>query len=218
MLLLDIDLAILDSMDALFDLNAPAAMWRGQTQPTEHGFPIDGRCFFGGHDANWGQTGGINAGVMLLAPDAVVYQRALQEVKAPSHPERIAGAGPEQDYLSRFFAAHWTHISVLYNFQLHQMFYALQAAVKNYTAGWNHETPNIEASSAVWVPSRLSIDPKKIRVVHFSGELKLWDRNFSARESLKDFVNRLLCTLTWDSQLWLNPSDDSIEYDTFDTL
>jgi hypothetical protein len=79
----------------------------------EHGFRIDGRCFFGGPDKDWGQTGGINAGVMLFAPDAAMHQRALCEVEAPSHPERIAGAGPEQDYLSRFFAPHWTHLTSL---------------------------------------------------------------------------------------------------------
>ena len=112
-LLLDIDLAILDRIDPLFELPAPAALWRGQSQdPCHHGIKVDGRLFFGGSDVDWGQTGGINAGVMLLAPNWSDYQRALREVCAPTHPERIPGAGPEQDYLSRFYAPHWTHISV----------------------------------------------------------------------------------------------------------
>lgn len=132
-LMLDIDLAVLDSMDALFDLPAPAALWRGEQQTVEHGFSIDGRCFFGGHDAGWLQTGGINAGVMLFAPDAVIHARALSEVRVPCHPERIAGAGPEQDYLSRLFAPDWTHLSVLYNFQIHHVFFGLESAVRNYT-------------------------------------------------------------------------------------
>ena len=122
-IMLDIDLAVLDCVDALFDLPAPAALWRGQSQTREHGFPIDGRCFFGGPDVDWGQTGGINAGVMILAPDSSLHARALQEVQTPLHPERIAGSGPEQDYLSRFFAPYWTHLSVLYNFQLHHSYW-----------------------------------------------------------------------------------------------
>ena len=44
-LMLDIDIAVLDCADALFDLPAPAALWRGLSQTREHGFPIDGRCF-----------------------------------------------------------------------------------------------------------------------------------------------------------------------------
>ena len=94
-IMLDIDIAVLDCADALFDLPAPAALWRGQAQTKEHGFPIYGRCFFGGPDADWGQTGGINAGVKILAPDSSLHARALYEVQAPMHPERIPGGGPE---------------------------------------------------------------------------------------------------------------------------
>ena len=140
-LLLDIDITIFDNIDALFNLKTPAALWRGQGQTREHGYRIDGRCFFGGPDNDWGQTGGINAGVMLLAPDAEIHQRALREVEAPSHPERIAGAGPEQDYLSRLFAHEWKHLSVLYNFQIHHVYYSLELAVRNYTGVWRDTLP-----------------------------------------------------------------------------
>ena len=140
-LLLDIDLTIFDNIDALFNLQAPAALWRGYRQTKEHGYRIDGRCFFGGPDDDWGQTGGINAGVMLLAPDAVIHQRALREVEAPSHPERIAGAGPEQDYLSRLFAHDLKHLSVLYNFQIHHVIHGLTMAVQEYTGISNEALP-----------------------------------------------------------------------------
>jgi hypothetical protein len=129
-IMLDIDIVVLQNVDHLFDLPAPAALWRGQAQTKEHGFPIDGRTFFGGPDEDWGQTGGINAGVMILAPDSSLHARALYEVQAPMHPERIPGGGPEQDYLSRFFAPYWTHLSALYNFQLHHIFFALEAAIR----------------------------------------------------------------------------------------
>ena len=130
-IVMDIDLVIVHCPDELFDLPAPAALWRGQNQTLDHGFAVDGRCFFGGADNRWpwSQTSGINAGVMLLAPDGELYATALDEVRANQHPERIPTSGPEQDYLSRFFAPHWTHISVLYNFQLHHMFYSLEYAI-----------------------------------------------------------------------------------------
>ena len=127
-LLLDVDLAILHSLDHLFELPAPAALQRGNNAKA-HGSKIDGRRFFGGEDieteggtvVNWCQTAGINAGVMLLEPNVTMHQRALSEVSSPLHPEHVPGSGPEQDYLSRFYAPWWTHIGVAYNFQLHQV-------------------------------------------------------------------------------------------------
>ena len=294
-LLLDIDLAILGSMDALFDLEAPAALWRGQAQTMEHGFPIDGRCFFGGADVDWVQTGGINAGVMLLAPDAGVHQRMLREVEAISHPERIAGAGPEQDYLSRYFAPHWHHLSVMYNCQLHHIWYGLDSAVREYTGVWGDATqpdithgsllycaslpPNCselpvfksiaswqvvanlslgstfvalsggvlcgdcpmiplksidgvvdgrhvrvlpclsqrsEASrgcAALWVPPRLSMDLSNVSVIHFSGEFKMWHRDFLGSENIDDFVDRYLVTNNPDHvRLWMSRTGLEAEY------
>jgi len=131
-LMLDIDLAIMDCPDELFELQTPAAMRRGHFSH-EHGARLDGRLFFCGEKDGWGQGGGINAGVMLLAPDAETYRRALREVAQPLHPEHIPGSGPEQDYLSRFFANTWHHISVKWNWQLHQMINAMEAALRNAT-------------------------------------------------------------------------------------
>ena len=77
----------------------------------KHGAQIDGRRFFTGASVDegcelepWSQCGGINAGVKLLEPDEETYSRALDEVTSKSHPERIAGSGPEQDYFSRLYA------------------------------------------------------------------------------------------------------------------
>merc|ERR1719242_1514282 len=98
--------------------------WKAQ-----HGKPIDGRCFFRGEDDDefpWGQAAGINAGVMLWQPHWRTYQRMLFDVTCEEHPAHVPGNGPEQDYLSRFWAdAPWTHIEVGYNFQMHQLFYAI---------------------------------------------------------------------------------------------
>ena len=74
--MLDIALAILKFPDDLFDLRPPAAMCRGQVSASmPHGSPIDGRRFFAGSQGSswqedfyeWGQVGGLNTGVVLLA-------------------------------------------------------------------------------------------------------------------------------------------------------
>ena len=102
-LLLDIDTLAIQNIDCLFDLQAPAAMCRGMNNGllSQHGKCIDGRFFFRREDDNvwpWGQAGGINAGVILLAPDLDIYKRMRSAVLSDEHPAHIAGAVPEQDF------------------------------------------------------------------------------------------------------------------------
>ncbi|CAK0797228.1 unnamed protein product, partial [Prorocentrum cordatum] len=131
-LLMDIDLLVQDNIDHLFDMEAPMAMVRGPEVGYKHGDRVAGGYFFSGardDGYSWGQGCGINAGVMLLQPDADVLAQMLLEVCDEHHPEHIAGNGPEQDYLSRYYASDWRHLSVAYNFQLHQAFFALHPKV-----------------------------------------------------------------------------------------
>merc|ERR1711871_460738 len=128
-LLLDIDTLAVQSMDNLFKLEAPAATGRGPQDQYKHGDSIDGSCFFKGslrnNPCSWQQAWGINAGVMLLRPDRRELDQMTFEVLDSKHPSHIAGKGPEQDYLSRYYADSWTHIGVEYNFQLHQMYHVV---------------------------------------------------------------------------------------------
>lgn len=162
-LLLDIDTLALQNLDELFDLPAPAAMARGPKHGYQHGDLIDGRYFFGGasYVRSWGQRSGINAGVMLLAPDTEDLKQMLQEVSDSQHPSHIKGNGPEQDYLSRYWASSWTHIGVEYNFQLHQLFYVLHP---DYVR-------NGERAQFLQGPPG-----QGIRLMHYSGPLKPWSR------------------------------------------
>jgi len=171
--MMDIDLLVLKNIDDLFDLHAPAAMRRGMNDtswPYKHGDKLDGRRFFLGKAASkysWGQGTGINAGVMLWQPSDAVFEQMAGEIAEINHPEHVRGNGPEQDYLSRFWAdAPWTHISVEYNFQLHQMFNSLHPHT-------------IRSTDRV----RYIDDPSKIRIVHFSGEptAKPWHRVLDAK-------------------------------------
>lgn len=162
-LLLDIDTLVLQNMDDLFNLPAPAAMARGPKHGYKHGDRIEGKYFFGGssYTRSWGQRSGINAGVMLLAPDSDQLRQMIDEVLDSKHPSHIKGNGPEQDYLSRYWADCWTHIGVEYNFQLHQLFYVLNPDYVHVA----------ERTQFLGDPPGIGI-----RLVHYSGPLKPWSR------------------------------------------
>ena len=190
-LVLDLDLVIFDCLDHLFDLKAPAALCRGANDRT-HGCHIDGtRFFLGGDDSDadryewcWCQGGGINAGVMLLEPNLDVYHRVLKEIDQKFHPGHIPGGGPEQDYLSRFYAPYWHHISVSYNFQIHHVLYNLESVL-----GWWRDAHHDDK----YLPARMKQEASEIGVIHFSGTLKIWDRDYQgAGESDEAFAIRIL--------------------------
>ena len=98
------------------------------------------------------KTAGINAGVVLLEPSTAIYDTALRGISAPLHPEHIPGSGPEQDYLSRFYAPWWIHIDVSYNFQLHHVFYNLEACLP-----WIHANSLSLDELERWLPTRLTV-------------------------------------------------------------
>ena len=212
-LLLDLDIAVLACVDEVFSLHPPAAMFR-RRWGWEHGRSIDGRSFFCGEyvDADsdcieWGQGSGINAGVMLLKPDSHVYNRIYTELEMWHHPAHIAGSGPEQDYLSRMFAPWWKHLGVQYNFQLHRTFHALDAVLESINA-----TGKIPDD----LPDRLSLEDDDWKLIHFSGELKLWDTEDLFSDS---FVKTMSERILRDSagpdycKLWLDRDAEQQEYE-----
>ncbi|CAK9110748.1 unnamed protein product [Durusdinium trenchii] len=167
-LVMDIDLLVLSSVDKLFDIPAPAALKRGMNcgkWPYKHGDDIDGTTFFSGckpdKTHSWGQGTGINAGVMLLAPNMADFHQMQAELREPWHPGHVRGNGPEQDYLSRFYADRpWRHISVEHNFQVHHMYNALD--------------PRLTDAERLVVCQNY----QTVRIVHFSGNagVKPWTR------------------------------------------
>ncbi|CAE7891227.1 unnamed protein product, partial [Symbiodinium microadriaticum] len=189
-LLMDADLLVCGLTDELFDLKAPAAMGRGPWSGYAHGEQINGSFFFGGARPGpwgWGQSGGINAGVMLLKPSLDTLAHCLAEVADEKHPEHIRGNGPEQDYLSRYYASSWTHISVAYNFQLHQMYYAL-----------NPECVD-SADRAGFFGC-----PERVKIFHYSSDPKPWARlvepayaAFSEEEWLEEVLTKFNGYRAW---------------------
>jgi len=175
-LMMDIDLLVRGNIDHLFEMHPPVALRRGMNDskwPNKHGDKLDGKRFFLGREKSqwsWGQGTGINAGVMLWQPSQEVFNEMMLEITEPNHPEHVRGNGPEQDYLSRFWAGTWTNLGVQYNYQLHQMFFAL------------HPFRNRRIDRL-----KLLSQPDEIKVLHFSGEsiAKPWHRVLDSQ--LKDY-------------------------------
>lgn len=216
--MLDLDLAIMRCPDVLFELPAPAALHR-TLYGNDHGARIDGRNFFApgriddpdSQVYEWGQCGGINAGVMVLAPSARRHRQVLHEVSTMIHPERIPGNGPEQDYLSRLFAPDWTHIGVAYNYQLHRAYHSIEEAARRAS-----ERCLLDQAAQGYEPERLAIRLEDICVVHFSGTLKMWDRDYRdpVGESDEAFTERLLKgDSPWYYRLWFERGGEPHEYE-----
>jgi len=209
---MDIDTLAIGSMDELFDLRAPAANARGPQDVYLHGDPIDGASFFVGSTQtrkSWGQCWGINAGVMLLKPSEADLQQTLLEATDSRHPSHIRGNGPEQDYLSRYFAGSWTHIGVEYNFQLHQMYHVLHPR--------DFQDPRLQ------LMQQFLDDPSHpgIHLVHYSGSLKPWSqvldedwRSDMSEEADEGFVRATLESFNgyW---LWALKDPLTVEYQGF---
>jgi len=121
-LMMDLDMLVRGpGLDELFLLPTPAALKRssGKEQPA-HGGTYSAQDMWRSQRDD--MCSGINAGVMLLAPDQRVYERMVAEIQDQRHPEHIGTYGPEQDYLARFYSVFgsglWTHIHAKFNYQL----------------------------------------------------------------------------------------------------
>ena len=236
-LLLDIDLVILRSPEKLFELPTPAAFVRGHSN-YEDGQPVNGRGFFRGEADDpypWQQGGGINAGVILLQPCQLTFERMVREVKCPTHPEHVHGSGPEQDYLSRFFAAApWYAMNVIWNFQVHHIPFALAAVLETRRRELESMNENTEYEvdlNESWMPPRLTVDMEAICIVHFSGDIKPWHFYLDAQQStdqrravehhrrrwenIEVFLEHLLHGCCSGSTCWLTRSAPAEEYAHF---
>ena len=126
-ILLDTDLIIRKSIDELFWRQAPAALRRSPKGWKDH-VKIDGSEFF---NKEAEQTGGINAGVVLLEPSREVLRQMEFELAIDDLPEHAPSTMPEQDFLSRFYINRWWSLGVQYNYQLHQLAFCDRPGYRN---------------------------------------------------------------------------------------
>uniref|UniRef100_A0A7S4W6J3 Nucleotide-diphospho-sugar transferase domain-containing protein n=1 Tax=Alexandrium monilatum TaxID=311494 RepID=A0A7S4W6J3_9DINO len=183
-LLLDIDVIPLRSPRPLFELKPPAALIRGNGD-TPQGSAVDGSGFFIGEgqgESCWQQGGGINAGVILLRPCRRTLARMGAEVTAAIHPEHLPGRGPEQDYLTRFFAsAPWHSLDVRWNYQIHHVPFAMEK-VLDWRRSILRSGGELSAEDRAWRPRRLQTRLEDIGIVHCSGDVKLWHVHLDAAQ------------------------------------
>ena len=236
-LLLDLDIIPCKSLAELFEMRCPAALIRGQGERS-HGQNIDGKHFFRGAncpDNPWGQGGGINAGVILLQPDMTIFTQMLAEVTCKNHPCHVAGAGPEQDYLSRFFAARkdgWYHINVVWNYQLHHVPYSLERLLEWYRLLQDGQNEITDAHRA-WLPERLRLAVEDLGAVHFSGDFKLWHMLLETPDTqdMRRSVDHVISVRLCDGEdekfahrmlsssvaylRWISPTDSAEDYDNY---
>ena len=176
-LLLDVDVIPLRDPVSLFELDTPAALVRGNEECV-HGSAVDCRRFFLGHQEDakcaWSTSGGINAGVILLCPCENTFREMMCELHAELHPEHLPSPGPEQDYLTRFFAASpWHCLDVRWNYQIHHIPFALEYLLRWYRKVLDYGD-TLSDADLEWLPPRLAISPEDIGIIHFSGDVKLW--------------------------------------------
>ena len=159
---LDLDLLVLKSIDELFLFRTPAALCRGNLERPPGDCRPGGTYFRG---ANGRLHGGINAGVIVLQPSKWEFARMLREL-ATDHGQM--STCPEQDFLTKWYDGKWFELPVKYNFQLHQL-------------GHLSRHPGLD------LERRLPFD--EILVFHFSGRAAPHD--FLFEDTYKNFEDFL---------------------------
>ena len=145
-ILMDLDTIVVQSIDELFGYTAPSALFRGNEYAAA-GTKRAGETLF--NKGTGSPRGGINAGVMLLAPSSEDFQQCSRRIRQPGP----ATSAPEQDFLSicDMYIGKWAKLPVKYNWQPHQL---------RYIPSWMEQNQG---------ERRIPIE--QISVFHFSGEV-----------------------------------------------
>ena len=123
----------------LFDITAPAAVRREASGDTETGKRLTSFLKFDDPQSPTGRlVGGINAGVMVMKPDAEAWANMhadIIRIENKTAMSIIDGPGtkstqPEHEYLSRFYNEEWTALGVEYNIQVCLKFYDMLKHVR----------------------------------------------------------------------------------------
>lgn len=166
---LDLDLLVQRDISHMFCFGAPMAVFRGNGDWAA-GQPRNPDSFF---NRTGDLTGGINAGVMILEPNADDFTAIKAQIQA--HYMGGARRGPEQDFLTQYYLSDWTMLPLEYNFQLHQL-------------GYLHQYPIAEGEK-----HNRDMPYEHINILHFSGDYSPADFLFhSPRLNWEPFLAELL--------------------------
>eukprot|EP00746_Dinoflagellata_sp_MGD_P004505 gnl/MRDRNA2_/MRDRNA2_108706_c0_seq1.p1 gnl/MRDRNA2_/MRDRNA2_108706_c0~~gnl/MRDRNA2_/MRDRNA2_108706_c0_seq1.p1 ORF type:complete len:841 (-),score=167.76 gnl/MRDRNA2_/MRDRNA2_108706_c0_seq1:64-2298(-) len=175
-LFLDTDLLVRPgkSIDHLFERAHPAALRRQARGDCPDGEKMNGFKLFAEDQS---LVGGINAGVMLLKPNAIAFKNMRQRLKIEDVPLRTPSSQPEQDFLTMYYMMDWKSLGVEYNYQLHQLAYCVR--------------PGNEQSH------RLKMSYDAVHILHFSAVPKPRDQLLSGRtETQAEFTECIIKNYT----------------------
>ena len=162
-LMMDLDMLARRNIDELFQCQTPAAVMRGPADSCLFESRPSSSFFRGGSRARHESTGealagGVNGGLVLLKPDAALFQDMWQTLIGGWHTQtRMA----EQEFISYFFACkeQWKSLHKKFNFQLHHL----------YLCGGDNPPRGQDRVSSYWDMAR---KPEEIAVWHFSSTFK----------------------------------------------
>ena len=172
--MLDSDLFIRSfDIDKIFTRDAPAAVRRHSSGRYVDFAQVGDEKFF----AQGQQIGGINAGFVLLNPSLKDMKKMQLQLSKALVPGLLPFThGPEQDYLTRYYAGEqWQTLGIEWNFQLHQIAYCTRPH-------------HLDCA-------RMTMGLDEIKVVHFSGDRSLAEWCFggsSGNTSFEDFVSNTI--------------------------
>ena len=98
-----------------------------------------------------------------------------------------------------------------YNYQIHQIFYSLEQVLS-----WWHEWPDTR-----YLPARLKVPERELKVVHVSGDTKPWDRAYSEEtgtpvDTVVQFADQILQDCAHQSYgLWVQRKAPSALYSQY---
>ena len=173
--MLDSDMLIrCADIDEIFTRDAPAAVRRHSSGRYVDFQQVRDETFF----MKGKQVGGINAGFVLLNTSKKDLKKMELQLSNALVPGRLPFThGPEQDYLTRYYAGEeWQTLGIQWNFQLHQIAYCTR---KNHTEC-----------------ARMKMGFDEIKVVHFSGERSpaewCFEGYINQMSTFEDFVSGIL--------------------------
>lgn len=166
-----------------------------------------------------------------MRPCSRTLEAMVAEVTSELHPEHMPSNGPEQDYLTRYFAsAPWHALDVRWNYQIHHIPFALEQVI-NFRRFTLERGEELSEEDRAWRPPRLRARPDEIGLVHFSGDTKLWHLCLDAAQEtgqrravehfpskwteIDSFAEHLLRTCCKSYTRWVDRSEDPCDYEDF---
>ena len=87
------------TVDEMFDVEVPAALFRGRRDHT----PGKARPQNTYYNSTGKLIGGINAGAIVLEPSIVEFRHMQEALNDPTHRCHVPSNQPEQDFLTRWY-------------------------------------------------------------------------------------------------------------------